>query len=148
MTPYTTESLTQRLRECEAIQDLAEQRAKKHFAAWIDAHGRYKGPNPWSGVAPSQQKREIAVRLGLILDPVGDPCSLDECPPGPFRGESGGLGFKTEYGRMIVVPESCRSGKGSDLRWAVGNGPDVYCLDSGEAWCSTTMVQPLEVQNG
>jgi hypothetical protein len=83
----------------------------------------------------------------LTLEPVGWPCTLQECPPGLFL-HGNEVCFKTEYGRMettgpVNVP-------GSEVRWICGPCTDAYC-ESGEHFCVTTsderellMVQPLE----
>ena len=83
----------------------------------------------------------------LVLVPDGEPCRLDACPPGPFMAvrSGGGLGFKTEYGKMQADPGT-KTGRGSDLRWSVTSEPDAYCLESGEAWCADDLVQPLVVR--
>lgn len=56
---------------------------------------------------------------------------LAACPPGPFLF-NGTLGFKTEYGAMEIVGPA--NVPGPEIRWTVGNGPDAYCLDSGEVF--------------
>lgn len=57
--------------------------------------------------------------------------TLRDCPPGPFLHD-GVLGFKTEYGAVEIVGSS--NVPGSELRWRVGNGPDVYVMASGETY--------------
>jgi hypothetical protein len=71
----------------------------------------------------------------VMLVPNGWPCTLAACPPGPFTDVEGHLGFKTEYGSTRHVDGALR----------VTNHPDVYCLESGETWCSDVSVQPLIV---
>lgn len=74
--------------------------------------------------------------MTVTLVPNGWPCTLAECPPGPFASPDGGLGFKTEYGSTRAV----------DGVLKVTHLPDVYCLESGEAWCSDELVTPLRVE--
>jgi len=82
---------------------------------------------------------------GWHLQPVGDPVSLNECPPGPFEF-NGSLGFKTEYGAAKWLPERDA--------FTVSHWPDPYVLDSGEAFWggvsgqearAALVVQPLAV---
>ncbi len=63
--------------------------------------------------------------MRFVLVPCGFPCSLAECPPGPFcsTGTETCFGAKSEY----------------------GDG-DPICLDSGEAWASTDPVMPCRVE--
>lgn len=68
------------------------------------------------------------------LTPVGEPCRLDECPPGLFIFNDT-LGFRSEY-------------------WTSSIKPDAYCLGSGEYFWGGTdgnmaraalIVQPVEL---
>lgn len=58
------------------------------------------------------------MRVKYLIEPRGWPCTLNECPPGPFLCD-GELSFKTEYktdGHMEVynsVGEVLWAGKGS-----------------------------------
>jgi len=72
------------------------------------------------------------------LTPHGWPCTLADCPPGPFVAvASGGLGFKTEYGRIA----GSDAGNGR-VDYCMTNGPDAYCLESGEVfWGGAKSVQ-------
>jgi hypothetical protein len=80
------------------------------------------------------------------LVPCGWPCSLAECPPGPFASLEGHLGFKSEYGTTAIAPECTDLSRAHALRWVVTGAPDVYCLESGERWCPDVLVQPLRVE--
>lgn len=82
------------------------------------------------------------------LVPHGWPCTLAECPPGPFVAvdRPDALGFKTEYGRSQLAPECDPAQPGDRLRFVVSRLPDAYCLGSGEAWCADVLVQPLVVE--
>lgn len=78
--------------------------------------------------------KKIKTISSVTLVPNGWPCSLEECPPGPFaKGDC--IGFKTEYGSTRHV----------DGVLKVTNLPDVYCLESGEAYCGGDPVLPLRV---
>jgi hypothetical protein len=64
---------------------------------------------------------------------MSDLVRLADCPPGPFEFVTASgeytLGFKTEYGCMTHAPAG----------WEVSNYPEVYCMESGEAfWGGTT----------
>jgi len=83
------------------------------------------------------------------LIPDGTPVRLDECPPGPFLGPTGGIGLKTEYGNISGKDTGC-----GRVTWTMTSDPDVYVLESGEAWWGGTsskdekhaqMVTPLRV---
>lgn len=51
--------------------------------------------------------------MPVTVEQCGEPCRLDECPPGPFLF-NGSLGFRSEY-------------------WSDDDHkPDAYCMDSGE----------------
>lgn len=87
--------------------------------------------------------------MTVTLVPYGWPCSLNECPPGPFvtvDQDNKAFGFKTEYGATKVAPDSPIECPGNKIRWIVTSDPDVYCLPSGERWCLNVMVQPLVLE--
>lgn len=59
----------------------------------------------------------------------GPTCTLEECPPGLFLF-GGELCFKSEY--RALEPIEPLNVPGHMIRWAMGNFPDAYCVDSGE----------------
>lgn len=85
----------------------------------------------------------------LVMEPVGWPCTLRECPPGFFLYEDT-VCYKTEYERM--EPDGPVNIPGDKIRWKMGTGTDAY-NSAGEHFCVGTpeerekiMVQPLEEQ--
>lgn len=83
----------------------------------------------------------------IVFD--GEPVTFAEAPPGPFLFKGRSLGFKTEYGACEFKDVG-----GGKVEVTVGNGPDVYVMDSGEhfaggakskdEWLSL-LVQPVSI---
>jgi len=85
----------------------------------------------------------------LVLEPYGWPCSLGDCPPGPFLYENT-VCFKTEYGAMELVGPA--NVAGTEIRWTCGLRTDAY-NSAGEHFCvghpderDKILVQPLVAQ--
>lgn len=98
--------------------------------------------------APQSNLRGALLPPQINMAVGGNAVMLAECPPGPFLFE-GRLGFKTEYGAMSG--KDLGSGK---VEWTMVGGPDVYCMDSGEAFCggvnsrealAALLVNPVEL---
>jgi hypothetical protein len=124
---------------------------------WCDGHEPIENRDYFAKMvrnfAENLPARQTHLR-GALLPPQinmavdGNAVTLAECPPGPFLFE-GSLGFKTEYGAMSG--KDVGNGK---VEWAVIGGPDVYCMDSGDAfWGGVTsrearsalLVQPVDL---
>ena len=76
--------------------------------------------------APEYAKGDCGECDGRGWNWTDEPCTLQDCRPGPFLFE-GTLGFKTEYGAS--VGKDIGSGK---VEWTVTHWPDAYCMSSGE----------------
>ena len=86
--------------------------------------------------APESHVRGALLPPQINMAVDGNAVTLAECRPGPFLFE-GSLGFKTEYGAMSG--KDVGNGK---VEWEVIGGPDVYCMDSGEAfWGGVTSTE-------
>ncbi len=73
-------------------------------------------------------RQERNQMIQLEIKPTNFPCTLEECPPGPFVWEREGtrlLAFKSQYRNSAGEPEAFN--------------------EAGESFCGDTLVTPVEM---